>query len=304
MTGKILITGATGFLGQIISQELIGQGYELYTIGRQKGNKLQIDLAGNSFELPHLGQLEMVIHAAGKAHSVPKTKEEEKEFFDVNFEGTKNLCNAIVKADIKCKSFVFISTVAVYGVDKGELINEGHPLLGSTPYAKSKILAEEWLQKWAGDNNIKLTVLRLPLVAGPKPPGNLGAMIKGIRNGKYFSIGNASAKKSVVWAADIAKILQGNIGESGIFNLTDGYDPSFAELEAGLALAMNSKVKKMPYFAAKILALIGDMIGKRAPVNSDKLMKITSTLTFDTSRAKEILNWQPTLVITKLAEIV
>jgi hypothetical protein len=146
--------------------------------------------------------------------------------------------------------------------------------------------------------------LRLPLVAGPNPPGNLGAMIKGIRNGKYFSIGNAPAKKSIVWAADIAKMLPGVICEGGIFNLTDGYDPSFAELEAGLALAMNSKVKKMPYLAAKLLALMGDMIGKRAPVNSDKLMKITSTLTFDTSRAKEILNWQPTLVVTKLAEIV
>jgi nucleoside-diphosphate-sugar epimerase len=305
MAEKILITGATGFLGKILSKELTGMGYDLYTVGRQSGNNLQVDLSGGQIELPHIDDVSMVVHAAGKAHSVPRTKEEEKEFFDVNFEGTKNLCNALIAAKIKPQAFIFISTVAVYGLDAGEFIKEDHPLLGETPYAKSKIQAEEWLQNWANDNAIKLAILRLPLVAGPNPPGNLGAMIKGLRSGKYFSIGSANAKKSVVWAADIAKILPAVAAEGGIFNLTDGYDPSFGELETGLASVLNAKkVKKLPYFAAKLLALIGDMAGKRAPINSNRLKKITSTLTFDAGRAIKILHWQPTIVINKLSEMI
>ncbi|HZX57401.1 MAG TPA: NAD-dependent epimerase/dehydratase family protein, partial [Mucilaginibacter sp.] len=92
MAEKVLITGATGFLGNILSVELTSAGYELFTIGRQKGNSLQVDLSKDKIQLPHIDNVSMVIHAAGKAHSVPRTKEEEKEFFDVNFEGTKKLC--------------------------------------------------------------------------------------------------------------------------------------------------------------------------------------------------------------------
>ncbi len=305
MAEKVLITGAKGFLGKILSDELVSAGYELFTIGRQNGNALQVDLSKGEIELPHIDDVSMVVHAAGKAHSVPRTKAEENEFFDVNFEGTKKLCDALINAGIKPGGFIFISTVAVYGLDEGELINEDHPLLGETPYAKSKILAEEWLQNWADSNGIKLAILRLPLVVGPNPPGNLGAMIKGIRNGKYFSIGNANAKKSMIWAADIAKILPIVAAKGGIFNLTDGYDPTFAELETGVARALNAKkVRKLPYFAAKLLALAGDIVGKKAPINSNRLKKITSTLTFDTGRAIKTLNWKPTMVLNKLSEMI
>jgi len=305
MAGKILMTGATGFLGKVIRKELTGQGYEILTLGKQSNNTFRIDLAQGDFELSNPGNIDIVIHAAGKAHSVPRTKEEEQEFFDVNFEGTKNFCNALTAGKIKTDSLVFISTVAVYGLDKGEFIKEEHPLLGNTPYAKSKIQAEQWLQDWAGRNSIKLAVLRLPLVAGPNPPGNLGAMIKGIGSGKYLSIGEATAKKSVVWAGDVARIIPVVAGKGGIYNLADGYDPSFGELEMGLARALKlKKVKKVPYWFAKLLAIAGDLLGKRAPINSDKLRKITSTLTFDSGKAARQLNWQPTPVLNKIADMI
>ena len=104
-------------------------GYELLTIGRQNGDSLHVDLSKGEIEFLHLVNVSIVVHAAGKAHSVPRTKEEEREFFDVNFEGTKKLCDALIAAGIKPRGFVFISTVAVYGLDQGESINEDHPLL-------------------------------------------------------------------------------------------------------------------------------------------------------------------------------
>ena len=305
MAGKVLLTGSTGFLGKVIAAELPKQGYEVLTLGKHHHNTFRADLAKGEFELDYNGDIDIVVHAAGKAHSSPHTKEEIQAFFDVNFEGTKKLCNSLVAANIKPKSFVFISTVAVYGTDRGEMIKEEHELAGNTPYARSKIQAEQWLREWEKLNGIRMAILRLPLVAGPKPPGNLGAMIKGIGNGRYLSIGKAAAKKSIVWAGDVAGIIPVAAEKGGVFNLTDGYNPSFSELEVGIANILDvKKAKKVPYSIAKLLAFGGDLIGKRAPVNSNKLRKITSTLTFDDSKAREILDWQPTRVLDKLLEMI
>src|SRR5690606_10477594 len=113
------------------------------------------------------------------------------------------------------------------GVD----IKEDSPLDGKTPYAESKALAEAWLGKWAGENGVTLGILRLPLIAGPNPPGNLGAMVNGIRLGRYLSVGQANARKSMVWAEDVARIIPVVAERGGVYNLTDGHHPSFSELE-------------------------------------------------------------------------
>lgn len=305
MNGKILLTGASGFLGRIISTELVKLNYQLLTLGKQKGNDICVDLASQNFQLPTSEKIDIIIHAAGKAHSVPKTPIEIKEFFDVNFEGTKRLCDAVSQSKYPPDAFIFISSVSVYGIDSGELIAEDHPLNGNTPYAKSKIMAEEWLQEWAVKNNIKLSILRLPLVAGSNPPGNLGAMIKGITSGRYLSIGDANARKSMVWAEDIANVIPQLAQKGGIYNLTDGYHPNFGELERNIASVLGkTPPTRIPLFLAKTLAFFGDFLGNKSPINSDKLKKITSTLTFDDTKAKALLNWRPNSVLDKLPSII
>ena len=73
------------------------------------------------------------MHIAGKAHSVPKTEQEAQTFFDVNLRGTQNLVKGLERLDTLPRAFLFISTVAVYGVDQGTNISETHPLKGDTP---------------------------------------------------------------------------------------------------------------------------------------------------------------------------
>lgn len=297
---NILLTGHTGFLGNILHKVLVANGFTVSPMIDAKGQK--IDLTENFFyDIPS----NIILHAAGKAHAVPRTPEQEKLFYQVNLEGTKNLCAAIDQLTLKPTAFLFISTVAVYGLDSGEFIKESHALNGTTPYARSKIMAEEWLKGWAEERGIKLGILRLPLVAGPHPPGNLGAMINGIRSGRYLSIGQASARKSMVWAADMATIMPQLAKIGGIYNLTDGYHPSFGELEKGLAGALMKKQPfKVPMAVAGLLGYAGDILGSRFPVNTDKINKITSTLTFDDSKARERLGWKPSQVLDKVGEMV
>lgn len=298
----LLLTGASGFLGAIIVKTL-KLNFKINTVGRTKVNDIVCDLSDT---VPDINQVyDLVVHAAGKAHSLPRNEKEAKEFEDINFTGIQNLCRALSLLPQLPKAFIFISTVAVYGLDAGSMITEDEPLLGNTPYARSKIMAEQWVHRWAEENNVILLVLRLPLIAGPNPPGNLGAMLKGIKSGRYLSIGKAEAKKSIIWAEDVARIIGETKDISGIFNLTDGYNPTFAELETAIAKSTGvKKVRKISYPLAKLLAIIGDLMGKRAPINTDKLKKITSELTFDDTKARKLLKWNPSSVLDKINEII
>lgn len=291
---KILLTGAKGYLGKNINIHS-PQLHILESLGRSASCEYTCDL---SREVPKLrDDLDVLIHAAGKAHQIPKNEEQTQEFYKVNVQGTANLLNAI-ESPRPPRSFIFISTVAVYGLNQGNLITEDAPLLANDPYGNSKIQAEQLVLEWCKKHGVICTILRLPLVVGSNPPGNLGDMIKGIQKGYYFNIDGGKARKSMVLAEDIAKhiLKAGEVG--GIYNLTDGYHPNFEELSQLIAKQSGKdKVLNMPYLPAKIAAIIGNLAGKFSPLNTEKLNKITSTLTFDDSKARAAFGWNPTPVL-------
>lgn len=291
---KLLFTGASGFLGNNVCS-LLERMYDITTVGLTPKDNYTVNVAK---EVPDLHErYDVVLHAAGKAHIVPKTKIEEQAFFDVNLQGTKNLCTALEKAGIP-DAFIFISTVAVYGCDYGENITEEHPLNGTTPYSMSKRLAEEYLQKWCLEHNVILGIIRPSLIAGPNPPGNLGAMIAGIRNGRYLSIAGSKAKKSVLMVQDIAYLIPLLAKKGGIYNVCDSSQPTFRELETLICRQVNKPLPlSIPYWLAKVMALIGDCLGKKAPISSLKLDKITKSLTFSNEKAMHELGWKPMSVL-------
>lgn len=290
---RIIITGARGFLGKYINAELSNQ-HQILTISRS-GADYNIDLAE---AIPDLPPADLVVHCAGKAHSIPKTEAEKMEFYAVNVNGTSNLLQALSSSSSLPQGFVFISTVAVYGCESGTLINEQHSLNASDPYGCSKIQAEQLIQHWCRDNDVICTIFRLPLLVGENPPGNLGAMIRGIIKGYYFNIAGGGAKKSMVLASDVAHMIPQVAQIGGIYNLTDGYHPSFSELSDLIGKQLGrTKIKNMPLWLAHLLGRIGNLIGDKSPINQKKIQKITSDLTFDDTKAKKELNWKPNSVL-------
>jgi nucleoside-diphosphate-sugar epimerase len=289
---KVLVTGASGFLGSYITQALMQNGHFVTSVGRSSKNAVECDLSQNEPVLKE--SVDWVIHAMGKAHMVPATEAEAQVFFDVNLQGTIHLCNAIEKLPVLPQRMVFISTVAVYGLDEGVLISEDAPLLGTSPYAKSKIETEAFLSKWCRLHDVKLVIFRLPLIAGVKPPGNLGAMIQGIQTGRYFNINEGKAKKSVVLAQDVANAIIETKDITGIYNLSDGYHPSFAEIASVIAKQLGKKAPyNIPAWVALPAAFAGNFLGSKAPLNCDRLRKITATLTFDDQLARSTFGWKP-----------
>lgn len=292
MNRSVLITGTTGFLGSRILEAFRDAGYRTCSLNRSGGD-IKHDLSEGPFV--QNDAFDVVVHCAGKAHSVPKTDEEKKEFHKVNSTGTAHLLESLTKAP---EVVVLISTVAVYGRETGIGIDEDHPLKGENPYALSKIEAERKVIEWCEARSVGYLILRLPLIAGTRPPGNLGKMISGIRSGRYFSIAGGKARRSVVMADDVALLLSRITADtSGIFNLTDGYHPRFCELEALIAKQAGKKSPlSIPRFVALLMGKAGDLI-PGFPVNSAMIGKMTHDLTFDDQRAVEKLNWHPSEVL-------
>ena len=292
---KLLFTGGTGFLGKNV-RPILDKMYEVTTCGITSDDTIKVNLAK---EIPELEQhYDVVLHACGKAHVVPKTEVEKQAFFDVNYTGTVHLCNALEKVGVP-NALVFISTVAVYGCEFGELITEEHLLKGDTPYAKSKIQAEKYLTEWCKKYNVVLGILRPSLLAGKDAPGNLGAMVDGVKRGFYMNIAGGKAVKSVLMAEDIARIMPALIKKGGVYNVCDTFQPTFGQISESVA---NQRGKRkpisIPIWMAKCLALVGDLLGEKAPINSYKLEKMTRSLTFSNEKARKELDWEPLDVLT------
>lgn len=287
---KLLFTGGTGFLGKN-TQPILDTKYEVTTCGITPEDKIKVDLAE---EVPALNmRYDIVLHACGKAHSIPKTEMEKQAFFDVNYQGTVNLCTALEKAGVP-KSLVFISTVAVYGCEFGDLITEEHPREGNTPYAKSKIMAEDYLTDWCKKNGVTLGILRPSLLAGKGAPGNLGAMVNAVRKGFYMNIAGGRVVKSILMAEDIANILPLIVEKGGIYNVCDSHQPSFGQISESVAQQLGKrKPISIPYWMAWCMAKVGDLFGSKAPINSYKLEKMTKSLTFSNEKACKELGWEP-----------
>jgi len=297
---KILLTGANGFLGSILYNSLKNQN-KIFKLSRNNSNynyclKSQIPIFNENFDL--------IIHAAGKAHSIPKSMTEINDFYNINVQGTINLLDGLSKTSLP-KKFIFISTVSVYGLISGININEDAPLLAVDPYGKSKIEAEKIVCKWCYDNNIICTILRLPLVVGKNPPGNLGSMIQGISKGYYFNIDGGNAKKSMVLASDISTYILNMSEIGGIYNLTDGVHPTFNELSIKISSKLGrSFIPNLPYLFAYFFAKVGDLFGTNFPFNTNILTKITSSLTFDDTKARRIFNWNPKPVLEHIPSLI
>ena len=287
---KLLFTGGTGFLGKN-TMPLLKDTYEVTTCGITPDDMIKANFVSDVPELPE--KYDVVLHAAGKAHVVPKTDAEKRAFYEVNYIGTIHLCDALEKVGVP-KALIFISTVAVYGCEFGDMITEEHALEGTTPYADSKIKAEQYLTGWCARNGVVLGILRPSLLAGKNAPGNLGAMVDGIKKGFYMNIAGGKVVKSILMAEDIARLLPLLEEKGGVYNVCDTRQPSFGEISASIAKQLGKhKPISIPYWMACCMAKVGDLFGSKTPINTYKLEKMTKSLTFSNEKARKELGWEP-----------
>ena len=230
MVKSILLTGHTGFLGSVIYEEL-KKSFEVVTLGRNTSCDYQVDFSNwdGTLDLKH--SIDAIVHVAGLAHNKAKNQ---KELFDVNTTSLKHLLAIAKKNNVK--SLIYISSTAVYGKIYGLDITENTSRLGKSDFSISKIEAETVIESSNLDNKL---ILRLPLVIGPKPPGNLGRLTKSISTGLHMYLSGNQAQKSIVFASDVASFISqwllNSQRESGTINLCNQAVPTFNWIENAIA---------------------------------------------------------------------
>ena len=264
---KILVTGATGFIGKEIVSKLVFNNHQVIGIARDSidkqheiGTKIELiktDITNNDdvLKLLNLKNIDSVIHCAGLAHQFGKV--EAGIFEKVNVEGTENIARLAGKLNIN--HFILISSTAVYGRHKNE-VKETTECRPETDYAKSKLISEEVCREVCEKNDTPLTIFRLAPVLGEKGIGNVPRLIGAINKRRFLWIGDGSNKKSLIYVEDVAdaclKLLISKKNKTEIFNLAS--EP--IEMRKLVSIISESLKKTVP--KASIPVIIPDIIFK------------------------------------------
>ncbi len=204
---KVLVTGASGFLGQAIVEEFLSNGVVVVGVSKTSGQfQADITVEKSLDKLSKLESVDAVIHSAGLAHQFGKTPRE--KFFEVNVKGTENVLK--LAKTLQTNHFILISSVAVYGDNSGLQIpdskfqeeSECNPI---GDYAQSKYDAEQLSIKFCAENNLRLTILRPATIIGEGDKGNVMRLITTIKNNQFYWIGKGKNIKSLIDKNDVAK---------------------------------------------------------------------------------------------------
>jgi nucleoside-diphosphate-sugar epimerase len=226
---KVLVTGATGFVGSRIVAELNAAGHEIVAVGspRQRGDEVfAADIASaQSLEKLHsVGQVDTVIHTAGLAHRFGNINE--SDYRQVNVDGVTNV--ATLAVTLGAKHLVVFSSTLVYGrhSEKGDAITEDAECRPADDYGRSKLCGEIAAKVVCSQNNIELTILRPSPIVGEGGKGNFNRLIKAIDKRMFVMVGDGENLKSLIYVGDVAKAAVKVIEQKGnsaqIYNLVGG----------------------------------------------------------------------------------
>lgn len=272
---SVLITGANGFLGKYLVKEF-SDDWDIDTLGKSPDNDYVADLSGKISDINK--SYDLLIHAAGTSS--------EENAAEINHIGTLRLLEALTNPP---RHIVFISSVWVYGAKSGTDIDETFIPKPQSAYGKSKLCAETELTKWCSEKGVILTILRPATIFGKGIHGKAKEMFDAIVGNRYFHIRGNNARHSIVMADDVAKAAMAAYQIGGVFNVTDGCNPTILELAESMAAnyGKSKRIIQCPMKPIKICARIADKIpALRRFISSEKLDTLTSTLTYSNSAIK------------------
>lgn len=200
---KIIITGATGFIGTHLCTSLSARHSVVPVVRRAKvtGNSQEFVIPDISESTEWAGVLagaDIIVHLAARAHVMDeRSLNPLEEYRKVNTQGSIRLAEEAVKQGIK--RFIYVSTVKVHGEgDSSVAYNSNSPLSATDPYGRSKAEAERALQKIAGNSDMELVILRPPAVYGLGVKGNIPKLARLIKTRIPLPFGSATNSRSMV----------------------------------------------------------------------------------------------------------
>ena len=285
---KILITGASGFIGSFIVEEALKRGLDTWAAIRKSSSKewlqderihfIELNLSSKAQLVEQLrGQnFDYVVHAAGVTKCLNK-----QDFMRINFEGTKNLVEALLETEMSLKRFVFVSSLSIFGAIKEqepyEEIRESDTPQPNTAYGRSKLAAEQFLETLG--TRLPYIIVRPTGVYGPREKDYF-IMAKSIQQHSDFAVGYKRQDITFVYVKDVvqAVFLALEKGEDGRkYFLSDGevyQSATFSNLiHEALGRPWWIRITA-PVWVLRIVTFFGEyigrMTGKVTALNNDK----------------------------------
>lgn len=261
----VTITGATGFVGQNLSQYLKEKEYKVKPLSLRQ-NDWQNAIDANT---------QAIIHLAGKAHDTKNTSAS-FEYFEVNTELTKKLFDIFLSSDIK--DFIYFSSVKAVADTVDGVLSEDTVPDPKTPYGQSKHKAEEYLLSKQLPEGKRLFIIRPCMIHGPGNKGNLNLLFSVVKKGIPYPLAAYENKRSFLSIDNLSFGIEQIISQpiaSGVYQFADDEALSTNDLIRLIGQSLSKKVSlwKLPQGLINTLAKTGDIA--KLPLNSERLKKLT-----------------------------
>jgi len=300
---RVLVTGASGFIGQHLVPALLARGVEVVAASRSRGTGIPPQAEFRPTDLTDARAVEglakgcdTVVHLAGLAHMIGIALGDD-DFDKLNVDGTRNVLREALGSGVA--RFVFLSSALVGGNTSPRPLTERDTPRPGDPYARSKARAEQVVSDATAGTGTWAAILRPPMVYGPGNRGNLPRLASLIRRGLPLPFGSVSNARSVLFIDNLVNAVltlieqeptAGAHGVANVFYVADGSPLSTADLarEIGAALGTPARIVAVPKFILMSLARAGDAVATFAPFpfTTRELTKLVGTLVVDDSRLR------------------
>jgi len=300
MSHRILLTGASGFVGKAVLGKLLERG-EAVIVALRHGSEVQgkgaeqfrfVQLDGGTEWKAALDRVDTVIHSAARVHVMNDTDRDPLATFRrVNVEGTLNLARQAAKAGVK--RFIFISSIKVNGegTPKGRPYTADDQPAPSDPYGISKREAEDALRSLALESGMEVVIIRPVLVYGPGVKANFLSMMRWLAKGVPLPLGAIDNRRSLVALDNLADLIATCVDHPNAANQTflvsDGEDLSTSALLRRMALALGRPARLIPV-PAGLLKFGCSILGKRS-----LSQRLCGSLQVDIEKNRSLLGWTP-----------
>jgi nucleoside-diphosphate-sugar epimerase len=309
---KILITGATGFLGGALTSKLLGQGASVRILARDErmarmrfGEMVEIvsgEITDPAQVRAAVAGVEVIYHLAGRLYhpSVPA-----ELYYRTHVEGTRVLLEAC-RGQSALRRVVHCSTTGVYGVTGKTPASEETAFRPTNPYEASKLAGEQLALHMHTEQGLPVCVARPGLVYGPGDL-HLLALFSAIKRGLFRVIAGGEALLHPIYIDDLSEALllcaERAEANGRCYNLAGERAVSICELARGIAQALERKLPDstiplwLAYLAADTFKLIPGLRGERAPLTRSRIAFLTHSRVYTISRARAELNFQPAIAL-------
>lgn len=297
---RVLVTGASGFIGRTLCSTLGYEGYSVRAVQRkasgfQQPGKIEYiavgDIGPSTQWDAALSGIDSVVHLAARVHVMREEEEDPLNLYrQINTVGTERLARAAARAGVR--RLVYVSTIKVNGESTGDSPFRATDIpQPSDPYAISKWEAERALHRVAQETGLEVVIVRPPLVYGPDVRGNFLALLRIVKQGIPLPLASIRNARSLVGRDNLVDLLVRCVvhpaARGQTFLVSDGAALSTPELIRKLAVAMGKRARLLP-FPTSLLKGAATLAGRQALCE-----RLCGSLVVDIAHTTERLGWQP-----------